>query len=155
MPLTTPDREELRSSYIQDKVDEAATPKVYLSSYNKGYRAQFVSDDTLDAIADEIDGDKAEELDRVEATKYRERLRAADDDATAAAAGTAARKGARLRLIRARVRRMMLRDSAFVASLNPATASSIMAEWRREITEDENFARVRQGGFASIQLLRR
>jgi hypothetical protein len=97
-------------------VDEAANPKVYLSVYTVT-RSQFVADATIQALNAEIQQDQAEELARVYNAKQIERQAAGDDLTTAQAAGAAVQLQAIYRLLRARVRRLMLRDTVMVQSL--------------------------------------
>lgn len=152
--LTTGEILVLRTAYLRDQVDEAATPKVYLSSYNKATREQFVSDAVLESMNQSVEADAGEELDRVRETKRLERVRHGDTDEAAATKADAIRLEAKFRLVRARVRRLMLAsDLASIADARGRAA--IMAEWRAEIGEDERFTKQREGAFASVPLFRR
>ena len=154
--LTVDELLELRDNYLVDRVDEVAVPKVYLSHYNAANRKVFASDTVLQRFNEAVETDQAEELERVHETKRVERIEAGDDAAAALEAADAVRKEAKFRLIRARVRKLMLRDPGFVGSIADAKARALMVdEWRAEISEDEKFSRARQGAFSSVPVFRR
>lgn len=152
--LSADELTDLRDNYIQDRVDETATPKVYLSRYNLATRREFVTDEVLQAMNADVEADQDEELDRLQDVKRMERLRFGDSDADAETAGITARTAAKFRLIRARVRRLMIADTLFMQTLGDQ-AGTMKSTWKDQVTEDENYARVRQGGFASIRMQRR
>lgn len=155
-PLTGPELLELRDAYLMDRVDEASNPKVYLSHYNAARRAQLWSDTTIQSMALAVENDKGEELAAVWAAKRLEREKFGDDPAEAIAVADAVRKEAKFRLVRARCRRMTMRDPGFSGSIaDGRTRVALLESWKDEITEDENFARTRQGGLAAIPLYRR
>lgn len=139
-----------RRRYLRDYVAGAEK----LSTYNKAYGAEWISDADIQAIKADVERDRAEELARVAEAKYNERISGFDSDADAVTAGNDERLLATYRLVRAECRALMIADDALMR-LYGDRARDLAKLWTDQIRVDRTFEQVRQGSLSGVRLVRR
>lgn len=159
LPLTEEQITIIRRQFIRDLYVPpvpGVSPAEALSHYNAANRKNFISDDDLQAKADQVARAYREELGGVYDDEYGKFLGANVPALTADVEAVKLQADAFYRLIRAAVLEDMMLDPGFAGSIaDNDQRTAIFGAWKQQIIKDRQFTRVRTSApFRSLPLER-
>jgi hypothetical protein len=153
--LTADNISTLRRLLIRDHFDTAQSPPLVMSRYNSTYKKNFINDTDIRELSDEIVIDQEEELESAYQEKYDERQVQGDDVTLSTSKADDAQIYMLLKLINAEVKRMMVNDSAFVASvLSGPGGEAMLKRMVEEAEESVLYVSSRTGDYVSVRVER-
>lgn len=160
IPLSDDDVLSFRTLYIRDlfvMADATAHPPVIgvaLSHYNRSVKANWIDDDTLQALAVTVTRAWQGQIAGVYDAAFADARGSGMSDADADAAALAIQKDAFFRLIRADVWERMMSDPGFVGSVtDEKNRAALFSAWKSQIAQDRTFTKTRTSGpFIGIPL---